>query len=158
MKVIYLANVRIPTEKAYGIQIMKMCESLALQGVEIKLIVPTRVSREFKGIDPYLYYQVRKNFKIQKIKTLDPYWLMKLPFGIYIKLQSLFFIVNIFLRYLSKKDFKEAILYTRDEYLLPVLFRLGKKVIWEVHNLPRRRNFIFVTGLSARLLFLSQRI
>ena len=26
-KLIYIANARIPTEKAHGIQIMKMCES-----------------------------------------------------------------------------------------------------------------------------------
>lgn len=29
MKIIYIANARIPTEKAHGIQIMKMCEAFA---------------------------------------------------------------------------------------------------------------------------------
>lgn len=27
MKLLYIANIRIPTEKAHGIQIMKMCEA-----------------------------------------------------------------------------------------------------------------------------------
>jgi len=31
MKLIYIANARIPTEKAHGIQIMKMCEALLIQ-------------------------------------------------------------------------------------------------------------------------------
>ncbi len=139
MKIIYLANVRIPTEKAYGIQIMKMCEAFAQQGVEVKLVVPTRVSQEFKGVDPYSYHRVNRIFAIEKLKTFDPYWLMKLPFGLYIKFQSLFFVINIFFQYLLKKNFKGSILYTRDEYLLPVLSRLSKDVIWESHNLPRNK-------------------
>jgi len=35
MKIIYLANARIPTEKAHGVQIMKMCEVFALSIHEI---------------------------------------------------------------------------------------------------------------------------
>ena len=139
MKLIYLANVRIPTEKAYGIQIMKMCEAFAEQGIEVKLVVPTRVSQEFTGVDPYSYHRVRRSFEIEKLKTLDPYWLMKLPFGLYIKFQSLFFVFNIFFHYLFKNNFKESVLYTRDEYLLPVLTYFSQNVIWEGHNLSRNK-------------------
>ena len=33
MKIIYIANIRLPTEKAHGIQIMKTCEALAKQSI-----------------------------------------------------------------------------------------------------------------------------
>lgn len=42
MKLIYLANIRIPTEKAHGYQIMKMCEQFADKGVNVQLVVTKR--------------------------------------------------------------------------------------------------------------------
>ena len=39
MKLIYLANARIPTEKAHGRQIMKMCEAFVDAGLEVELEV-----------------------------------------------------------------------------------------------------------------------
>ena len=35
MKLIYIVNARIPTEKAHGVQIMKMCEAFAAAGIEV---------------------------------------------------------------------------------------------------------------------------
>ena len=40
MGLIYFSNAHIPTEKAHGIQIMKMCEAFAKQGIELKVIYP----------------------------------------------------------------------------------------------------------------------
>jgi hypothetical protein len=40
LRVIYLANVRLPTEKAHGYQICKMCEAFALNGAEVMLLHP----------------------------------------------------------------------------------------------------------------------
>lgn len=42
MKLYYVANARMPTEKAHGIQIAKMCEAFILCGIEVTLIVPKR--------------------------------------------------------------------------------------------------------------------
>jgi hypothetical protein len=42
MKLYYIANARMPTEKAHGIQIAKMCEAFIEAGIELELIVPTR--------------------------------------------------------------------------------------------------------------------
>ncbi len=42
MKLVYIANVRIPTEKAHGYQICKMCEEFSSQGIKVELWVPTR--------------------------------------------------------------------------------------------------------------------
>jgi glycosyltransferase involved in cell wall biosynthesis len=137
MKILYIANVRIPTEKAHGHQIMKVCETLSDQSVDLKLVLPTRINKPFKGVNPYDFYNVKNNFKIQKIWTPDPTFLLKFPAGLYIKFQSLFFIKSLVLYFLltSRKD---KIVYTRDEYLLPFLQLFFKSVVWEAHALPNK--------------------
>ena len=87
MKIIYFANARIPTEKAHGLQIIKMAESFAGAGIELELVLPTRINDEFKNADLFSHYQVKNNFTVKKIKSPDPVFLLKLPAGIYIKFQ-----------------------------------------------------------------------
>jgi len=38
MKLVYIANVRIPTEKAHGVQIMKMCQAFSLANLKVELL------------------------------------------------------------------------------------------------------------------------
>jgi len=59
MKLIYLANIRMPTEKAHGVQIMKMCEAFSENGVSVDLIVSERGDAKK---DPFQYYGVKNNF------------------------------------------------------------------------------------------------
>lgn len=42
MKLYYIANARMPSEKAHGIQIAKMCEAFIEEGVDVRLVVPSR--------------------------------------------------------------------------------------------------------------------
>ena len=42
MKILYIANIRLPAEKAHGIQIMKMWEAFADLGYGVELVVPWR--------------------------------------------------------------------------------------------------------------------
>ena len=69
MKIIYIANIRLPTEKAHGIQIMKMAEALANQGINLELLVPAR--RNDLTEDPFAFYGIKKNFQIKKVACLD---------------------------------------------------------------------------------------
>ena len=134
MRLAYLANIRLPTEKAHGLQIMKTCEALARQGVEVELIVPCRLNR-LKD-DPFAFYGVEKNFKITKVWCLD---LISLKiFG------KLGFWIESWTFYQSAKRYlpspleggKHAVYYTRD---LPIAYWLSKKVspvYYEIHTLP----------------------
>ena len=54
-KLIYIANARIPTEKAHGIQIMKMCEAFAGLGVDVEIIVPKRSVKALINEDPFVF-------------------------------------------------------------------------------------------------------
>src|SRR3989338_7774332 len=76
MKIIYLANARIPTEKAHGLQIMKMCEAFSLlktenrkSKIEVGLIAPRRFNKIKQS--PFKYYDVQPIFKITKLPCLD---------------------------------------------------------------------------------------
>jgi glycosyltransferase involved in cell wall biosynthesis len=140
MKITYIANARIPTEKAHGLQIMKMGESFGLAGNKVELVLPTRKNPDFKNVDPFAYYKIAKNFKIRKIKTIDPRWLLEFPPGTYIKFQSAFYIIGLFFFLLLRKN-EDTIFYTRDEQLLPLLLLFSKNVIWEGHNLPSKKEF-----------------
>jgi len=140
MKILYISNSRIPTEKAHGIQIMKMCEAFGNVEVEIKLILPTRKNKDFEQINSFEYYRVNKKFKIKKIFTIDPYLLIKLPQGIYIKFQAVFYMISLFFYLLFIQNKQDYIFYTRDEYLLPMLQIFSKRIVWECHNLPFNRN------------------
>ncbi|MFA4872193.1 MAG: glycosyltransferase family 4 protein [Patescibacteria group bacterium] len=141
MKIIYLANARLPTEKAHGYQIMKMGEAFADLGADLTLVYPSRAGRQIGGVNPQEYYGVKPNFSLECLKTPDPHWLMGLPGGIYIKLQSLFFIFRLFFYLLGKGGEQEIIFYTRDSYLLPLLRFFPQPVVLEIHDFPRHYNF-----------------
>jgi hypothetical protein len=54
MKVYYIANVRMPSEKAYGIQLAKMCEAFILHDLDLTLVVPNRGAGSLKS-----FYRLR---------------------------------------------------------------------------------------------------
>lgn len=140
MKLIYLANIRLPTEKAHGIQIMRMCEAFAnTQDVEVELIVP----RRFNPIkeNPFVYYGVRENFTITKIPTLDFVSCGRLGFLLQMfSFALLAFFYTLFLR-------KAKVIYSRDELPLLLLSFFKKNIFWETH--AKKDNFLVILVLQA---------
>lgn len=153
MKLIYVAHVRMPTEKAHGIQIIKMCEAFARGGVDVELIVTARQTAITE--DPFTYYGVEKNFQITRLWCLDTVHLGRL--GFYLSLVT--FTLNALLYSLRK----EGIFYTREEFLTFFLRVAGKRVAWEAHrggqnffirSLIRRRVPIVVISSGLEELYL----
>ena len=66
---LFISNVRIPSERAAGIQIMKMCEAFAHEGLDVTLALPWRFAR-IKG-DPFAFYGVERTFRIVRLPALD---------------------------------------------------------------------------------------
>jgi len=133
MKLLYIANARLPTEKAHGIQIMKMCESFAKAGADVTLVVPMRIqSRALRGKDPYKYYSVKKSFTIKKLPCID---IMVLPpKSLTFLLQTWsFMIVALFYSLFTRYD----LIYTREEYTSSIL-SLFRKVVYEAHVFPKK--------------------
>src|SRR3989344_5964702 len=124
MTIFYIANIRLPTEKAHGLQIMKMCEQFAGRA-DTELVVPRRFNPI--KIDPFEYYGVNRSFEITRLPVLD---LVKFGrFGFW--LESLIFskIAAIYL-FLKKAD----VIYGRDEIPLYFLKFFKKNVFWEAHQ------------------------
>ena len=71
-RLLYLANARLPTEKAHGGQIMQMCEAFAGAGVDLTLWHPRRVNTpELSGLDPFDHYGVARNFALRSLPCVD---------------------------------------------------------------------------------------
>ena len=72
-KLIYLGVLRIPTEKAHGLQIMQNCEAFANAGYDVELWAARRINTpEMRQInDPFAFYGVTENFKLRRLPLLD---------------------------------------------------------------------------------------
>jgi glycosyltransferase involved in cell wall biosynthesis len=133
MKLIYIANARIPTEKAHGVHIIKMCEALASTGFDVQLLLPRRKTPI--TADPYEYYGAAHSFSIVRLPTLD--WLFLGKLGYLIQLLSFTACVAF---YCNRHNAEDTIIYSRGEIaaLLAFLMRPSFKLFWETHILPGR--------------------
>ncbi|OYV63106.1 MAG: hypothetical protein B7X03_03120 [Parcubacteria group bacterium 21-58-10] len=127
MKILYLANIRLPTEKAHGVQIMKTCEAFAKEGHDIELVVPTRINSISK--DPFEYYGVSRLFKVITLKVPD---LVSLE-GVGFFFSSLYFAERA--RWL-KQFWAADIIYSRDALVLLQYVLLGRRLVYEAHGAP----------------------
>ncbi len=125
MKILYIENIRLPTEKAHGIQIMKMCEAFANSGHQVVLLVPNRKNNIQE--DPFRYYGVKDNFEIKRLRVPNILWLGSLGFWI----QSMFF-AEVSAWYMWK--FMPDILYSREERILLNFIFIHKNIYWESHR------------------------
>lgn len=74
-KLLYIANLKMPTYKAYGIQIAKNCEAFARCGAEVELVVPFRPIRNIdmsKYRDLFDFYGIEPIFKFKVIPASNP--------------------------------------------------------------------------------------
>ena len=128
MKIIYIANVRMPTEKAHGLQIMKMCEAFKVNGVELELVVPKR-SNKIKS-DPFEYYDIKNKFKITYIPCLDFISAFPILGKFWFLLQLFTFIIGARLYLIFNKA---DLIFTRS----PIITALFKNATVEVHHLSK---------------------
>ncbi|MBU2263321.1 glycosyltransferase family 4 protein [Patescibacteria group bacterium] len=145
MKIIYITNARIPTEKAHGFQISKTCEKFSDFGNEIELWIPYRKNDITDNL--FDYYGIRKNFKVKKISCLDIIFLSRYvgPFAFYA--QSLLFSMKLFF----EKAEKDSIIYSRD-ILTVLVFRLrGFDVVYNAHNWSKKMKWFMKIFLNKDL-------
>lgn len=136
MKIYYIANARMPTEKAHGIQLAKMCEAFVANGADLELVLPKRKNTPTSLEE---FYGLKEKISIKKLPVFDTYGYGRLGFVA----GSLSFMAMSLLYFLKKRLFgEEMILYTIDmdnfSYLwLPFLFT---PFFIELHNV-KVRNF-----------------
>jgi glycosyltransferase involved in cell wall biosynthesis len=126
----YIANIRLPTEKAHGAQIMKTCEALAEAGAQVELLVPARHTHIKESA--FAYYAVKENFSVTYLPVLDLIWLGRVGFW----LESLSFSFFVLINTLGAR----GVLYSRDELPLFLLSFFQDNTVWESHT--GRSNFL----------------
>lgn len=132
MKLFYIANFRMPTEKAHGIQVMEMCNAFAKQGIEVELILPKRINKIKQDI--FQYYQIEKNFKIKKLPCLDFIIFDRIIGILGLWVESFTFLLSSWFYLLFKKP---DIIYIRDNLLLPLTI-CRRNIFFESHNSFKR--------------------
>jgi len=131
MKLIYITNSRIPTEKAHGFQVMKMGEAFSNAGAKVELWLPKRFNPIKES--PFDYYGLRQIFEIKKIPVLDFMPLEKIFGRLANWIESLSFAISVKI-YLAKSGNEDAVVYSRDPFSLMFL---NRKYVFEIHSFPK---------------------
>jgi glycosyltransferase involved in cell wall biosynthesis len=140
VKLIYIANIRIPTEKAHGLQIMQNCEAFADAGADLTLWIANRFnSREFRAVrDAWAYYGVKRNFTLRRLPCLDLIPLVPNRTDIFAKAAFYLQLWTFTLAVVVLALFNRAdVYYSRDAVplLLLSLFRPRQSLAYEAHRL-----------------------
>ncbi len=141
MKLLYVANVRIPTPRAHGYQIMKTSEQLAAQGFEVELLVPGK--KNVLAQNPFVYYGLARNFSVKKMPALD--FLGRRGNLFFFWLDYAIFLAAFWCGHYSRRA---DIIYTRD-YFLSFCAPLAKLCL-EIHDIPRRSKLFSSAAKRAR--------
>lgn len=139
MKVLYITNARLPTEKAHGLATVKLCEALASRGADVAIVRPWRANPLRQ--DAYEYYGVRRNFEIVTLPSIDLLWL---PFG-----KRFWFAVQLFsfstvaalwllLRYGLSGGLRDIVIFSHDHVPLFFASFLAPKIFYDAHHYPER--------------------
>lgn len=139
MRFLYIANVRIPTERAHGLQIIKMCESFVELKNDVKLIAPNRFNKIKDNC--FDYYDVKNNFRIIKLPCIDLIPLSNFLGSFAAHLELLTFLISVkFFSIFNGYD----IIYTRE----PMVGIFFKDFILELHSLPRFKSYFFYSCIK----------
>lgn len=133
-QLIYITSARIPTEKANGYQIAKMCEEFANLGYKVSLIVPKRKNHIKENVCNY--YKLQNNFRVSYLFCID--FLNISSHAVVFFLLQVSFSLRAFIYALFNR---ESIFFTRDEFVALFISLINKKIIYEVHSLSEK-NFI----------------
>ena len=160
---------RLPTERAHGIQIMNTCSGLAKQGASVHLYYSRRrqPDKTLGATNPFDFYNLEKSFSITAVPFLDVLIIERLlgsfrkPFMILGG--ALFALTSGFLAARSKPEIYISRHWLTAEWLV----RRGKPTVFEMHQagtddfsdravrslarLASRKSLMFVIAISQQL-------
>ena len=131
MKIYYIANARIPTDKAHGIQIAKTCEAFAELGVSIELVVSSRGSGSLEQA-----YGLAHNIFVRRLPVLDLQFLG--PVGY--RLTALQFIFGaLFYLWIHMLKGESFVVYTvdMDGFSFAPLVWVPRPIFAEMHSIKK---------------------
>lgn len=139
MRLAYITNARIPSERANAIQTMQMCAALAAEA-EVTLYCPRRRNPQFANLSPFEYYKVPHSFEIESVPCADWFhlsggreWLER-PIFLW---QTFTFALALAKRLRAEPA---AVYYSRDLLVLTLLMLLMPSqkpyMFFEMHSFP----------------------
>jgi len=147
MKLIYINNTRLPSEKANSYQAVQMCSSFAKVFDEVELWTGKVVNTTddlSKVSDIFSYYGVHENFMIKRLYHFDSVLLLKLHEFIWANIRDISFSINAIWHLINYKGTSDLVIYTRDWIFSGVYLlckRLGLvryKIIYESHKFSKK--------------------
>jgi hypothetical protein len=154
MKILYLASVRIPNEKASGLAIMRQCEGFSEIGNEVVLLRPHR--RNHITEDAFSFYNIKKIFLVQTMPSVDfTSRLGIVGFSLTLLSQMVCALLLLVTRY---RHFE--VVYSRDPWLLLpiVFFTSGRVVVLEAHKTYQNGVMSLVTRRVALLVCITNKL
>lgn len=156
MNILYIANARLPTEKAHGYQICQMCQAFTDNGASLLLLHPKRRNPlERQGpVDIVDYYGLRRTIDHQSLGSLDffqaalrsPLFQQKLDWVAHV-IQASTFVLSAWrhTRAIHRAEGGNGVIYTRDLPLVRLLRagipkNLRERVFVEVHTLSEKED------------------
>ena len=154
---IYIANARMPTEKAHGFQVAKMCEAFATHGLKVLLLAPKRKNPIKEEL--FSYFGIKNNFEIKYLPIIDTvgfagpigYWLENLTFSfsvaffLFSRRSGIFFTPHLSAGHLIPQK-SAGFIFTRDIFSGFLASFLKREVIFEMHDFPK--NYLFFWRLA----------
>jgi glycosyltransferase involved in cell wall biosynthesis len=137
-KLVYIANNRMPAERAYSSQIMSMCmefaELCSQRNWNFELVIPRRYLPA--GEDVFSYHGFEKKFNVVYLACYDAIHLIPQLGQLAYWLQSITFVASLLLWRLKQTD--KITVYTREIYISAFFSQSA----YEMHTIPERASWL----------------
>lgn len=141
LRILYVADTRLPTEKAHGLALMKLSEAFAQAGALVEVVAPKLWTRS--GKDPFQYYGVNNIFSITYLFSLDllPLRFMR-PLLYLIQVTTFSFHAFVHVQRLLKTNQQRTVIFSHDYIPLYFLSFLPTPFYYDIHHFPGS-NFMY---------------
>ena len=140
-KIIYLTYQTFPAKTANSFQSISNIRFLQKEGADIHLYFPLRDKNsdaEIKNLQQF--YKFQESFKVTGLDHKYPHGKIKFFKGIWFHLSHYLWSKKVVYKYF--RDENKSVFFTRSEWIAYFLSKLGKKVIFEVHQPSKLRDII----------------
>lgn len=160
MKLVYIANARIPSEKAHPYQIVQMCEAFAEQDIVVELWYARRRNPHPAASDFWSHYGIQAVFAAQTLPCADlfplanrlPSALRQIGNRLAALLQLLTFNLSVIGR--LRRLPTDTLIYSRDPITLWLISwlrpKLARESFFEAHTYPETQTGARIRGVLSK--------